>query len=1081
MKPLGQWVVATALGLALGGAGAPPPLAAQYFGQNKVQYHTFDWKMIQTEHFDIYYYDRERAAAVDAARMAERAYARLSRLLHHEFRGRKPIILYASHSDFQQTNALPGEVSEGVQGVTEFFKHRMVLPFTSSYHDFEHVLQHEMVHQFQYDVYSRGRPGAGIQTLISVNPPGWFMEGMAEFLSIGPIDPHTAMWLRDAALEGHLPSIEELTVDPRVFPYRFGHALFSYMGERWGDEVVGEILQASAAGGIPAALRRATGLTIEQLSDDWRDAVRTTYLPQVANHYRAGRIARPVLTERITSGRYNLAPALTPDGQQIAFFSERDNFFVDLWLADAETGRVKRRLVKSALSTNFESLRFIFSSGSFSPDGRYFAIVAKHEDRDDLVILDVKKNREERRVHIALNGLQTPSWSPDGKQLVFTGFDGGITDLFIVNRDGSDLRRLTNDRYADLQPTWSPDGKTIAFTTDRGPVTDFDLLRFGNMRIARFHLETGMIEHLNYMDVGKNINPTWSPDGTALAFVSDRNGISNLYLYEFGDDEVYQLTDFFTGISGISPLSPVISWAREVDRLAFAYYEDGKHHVYTLDNPRSLRQEPYRATLNPPIVSTLLNVPLSPLWRVPSGDLDSVLFSNQSLPADSAGPTVSVYRGDDGFRASAQAPVADSAGPRTLTVRALLDSATLSLPDTNEFVFRPYRVRYSADYMARPTIGYSRDNFGRGVYGGTALSLSDVLGDHSVILAAALNGRLAEAQALVGYVNQRRRLGWAIGASQAPSYFYSPSSYERVFINGDSLTRYTSRVRRFVVRQAFLQAYYPFNRFRRAEFGMSLQNVSDATLEVSSFYDRFGYWVGSSDVRTVPGPATNFVQPSVALVHDKTLFGWVGPFAGSRWRLEYSPAFGDWNFHAATLDYRQYIWFRPFTLAFRGLFFGRYGGDSDRFPIFLGSTDLLRGYTFGSFQRAECIQHVDQSSHTGCAEVDQLIGSKIAVASAELRFPLIYNVVLGFLGIGLPPIEAAVFYDVGMAWEDHSIVRWQRRAGENLHSVRQPLRSYGGSLRANIFGVLIMKFDYTQPLDRTRRRAYWTVTVGQTF
>ena len=249
-------IAAAVAALALAGAA---PLAAQYFGQNKVQYRSFDFQVIQTDHFEVYYYAAERAAALDAARMAERWYARLSRVLHHEFQGRKPIILYASQSDFQQTNAISGDIGEGTGGVTEFFKHRMVLPFTGSYAELEHVIGHEMVHQFQYDVFSRGRIGAGVQTLINVNPPLWFMEGMAEYLSIGPIDPHTSMWLRDASLEGHLPTIEQLTYDPRIFPYRFGHALWSYIGERWGDEAVGAILKATLSGGIEPAFKRTIG------------------------------------------------------------------------------------------------------------------------------------------------------------------------------------------------------------------------------------------------------------------------------------------------------------------------------------------------------------------------------------------------------------------------------------------------------------------------------------------------------------------------------------------------------------------------------------------------------------------------------------------------------------------------------------------------------------------------------------------------------------------------------------------------------------------------------------------------------
>src|SRR2546425_4560349 len=187
----------TRLMVVLGVGILATPAAAQYFGQNKVQYRSFNFQSIQTEHFDFYSSRVGRGGALAAARWPERAYARLSRILHHQFSSRKPIILYASQSDFQQTNVVDAS-GEGLGGVTEFFKHRAVLPFTGSYAEFEHVLQHAMVHQFQYDVFSRGRPGAGVQTLVTVNPPLWFMEGMAAHLSRGPINPETAMWLRHA-------------------------------------------------------------------------------------------------------------------------------------------------------------------------------------------------------------------------------------------------------------------------------------------------------------------------------------------------------------------------------------------------------------------------------------------------------------------------------------------------------------------------------------------------------------------------------------------------------------------------------------------------------------------------------------------------------------------------------------------------------------------------------------------------------------------------------------------------------------------------------------------------------------------
>ena len=574
----------------------PGSLAAQYFGRNKVQYTKFDFKVIQTEHFDVYYYDRERVAALDAARMAERSYGRLSKVLNHEFKERKPIILYASGSDFQQTNAT--EVGgESTGGVTDFARNRAVMPFSGAYADFEHVLQHEMTHQFQYDIWSRGRAGGGIQTLIAIAPPLWFAEGMAEYLSLGPINAETAMWLRDASLEGKLPTIKQMTADPyEYFPYRFGHALWSYIGERWGDEAVGAILKATLAGGIEPAFRRTIGLTLDQLSEQWRDAVQKRYLPEIGSRTKARAVADELLSKERSEGTLHLAPALSPDGSQVAYFSEKDFYSVDMYLADGVTGKVKRRILKSGVSSNYETYRFINSQANWSPDGKYLAFAAKRGPRDDIVIVDVARNKQVGRVQLKLSGVTTPSWSPDGKQLVFTGYDGGLSDLFIVDRDGKNLRRLTNDKYADLHPVWSPDGKTIAFATDRGPETDFNKLAIGNFRIALFDLVAGRITVLDHMDRGKNVSPQWSPDGKSVAFVSDRNGVSNVFLYDLADRDIYQITDLYTGAQGITPLSPVLSWARQADRLAFVYYEKGKFDVYSITNPRRLVRQPYQET-----------------------------------------------------------------------------------------------------------------------------------------------------------------------------------------------------------------------------------------------------------------------------------------------------------------------------------------------------------------------------------------------------------------------------------------------------------------------------------------------------
>jgi outer membrane protein assembly factor BamA len=200
---------------------------------------------------------------------------------------------------------------------------------------------------------------------------------------------------------------------------------------------------------------------------------------------------------------------------------------------------------------------------------------------------------------------------------------------------------------------------------------------------------------------------------------------------------------------------------------------------------------------------------------------------------------------------------------------------------------------------------------------------------------------------------------------------------------------------------------------------------------------------------------------SAALVHDASFFGATSPILGDRWRLEAAPTFGSLSFVTALADYRRYVMpVRPFTLAGRLLHVGRYGGsaDDDRIsPLFLGFPSLVRGYDFGSFTVDECPSDLT----LGCPAFDQLFGSKLLVANTELRFPL-----FGVLGVGdgyygFLPVEAALFYDAGVAWTDGTEPRL-------FGGDRRLMTSAGVSLRMNLFGFAIGQLDYVRPFAREK-------------
>src|SRR5450759_3161997 len=307
--------------------------AQQYFGMNQVHYKHFHWRVIETEHFLVHYYPEERAGAMDAARLAERSYARLSKILDHQFREKKPIILFASRSDFGQNN-VTGDLGEGTGGVTEALRHRMLLNFTGDYRSFEHVLAHEMVHAFQYDIFARGKAGNGMQALAEFMPPLWFAEGMAEYLALGPSSALTYSCMRVAALNGHIPAVKQMTDQPdEYFPYRYGHSFWTYVGKKWGDEAIGQIMSAVPSVGVDRAFRRELGESLEDLGDQWREDLQNRLLPLVGSLDRPRKFSQPLLTPHISDGAIFLAPALSSDGTRVAFLSNgslaRGQVFID--------------------------------------------------------------------------------------------------------------------------------------------------------------------------------------------------------------------------------------------------------------------------------------------------------------------------------------------------------------------------------------------------------------------------------------------------------------------------------------------------------------------------------------------------------------------------------------------------------------------------------------------------------------------------------------------------------------------------------------------------------------------------------
>ena len=357
---------------------------AQYFGQNKPHYQKFDFEVYETPNFDIYHYLKNKDKLNELAQQCEHWYHMHQSVLKDTFQSKNPIIFYNDHAAFQQTNAINSNVGVGTGGVTEAFKNRVIMPLAMSSEQTHHVLGHELVHAFQYNMILRG-DSTSIRNL--QNLPLWMVEGLAEYMSIGRIDAHTAMWMRDAVMNDDVPSIKDLDNYAKYFPYRYGQAFWAFITGYFGDDVIEPFFVETAKYGMKQAAKNVLDTDLETLSGMWQSALKTYYNPMLGD--KKERSYGKVLFDKSNSGKLNISPVLSPNGTYVIFLSEKGVFSTDLYLAKARNGEIVRKVASTAKSGHIDDFSYIESAGTWSPNSKQFAFVAFKKGKNVLVINDV--------------------------------------------------------------------------------------------------------------------------------------------------------------------------------------------------------------------------------------------------------------------------------------------------------------------------------------------------------------------------------------------------------------------------------------------------------------------------------------------------------------------------------------------------------------------------------------------------------------------------------------------------------------------------------------------------------------------
>jgi Tol biopolymer transport system component len=1033
VKTARLWLILALIGATAGLQSARGQ--ATIFGKNKVQYKQFNWYYIQSSHFDVYFNQGDEYIADFTADVAESSYEAIGKSFRYQLTNRVPIVVYDSHNEFQQTNVVNEYLEEGIGGVTELFKNRVVLPFEGDYKKFRHVIHHELVHAVINDMFYGGSIQSIIANNITLQLPLWFNEGLAEYEAL-KWDTNSDMFMRDATIHEYIVPIDYLN---GYFAYRGGQSVWNYITTKYGDQKIADILsRIKGTRSVDAGFRSAIGLSVSELSERWQKEQKVLYWPDIAKREDPADYARRLTDHKKDGSFYNTSPRISPQGDRIAFISNRDDYF-DVFIMSAIDGSIQDKIVKGQRTPDFEELHLITPGMTWSPDGKRLALAAKSGDKDAIIILDANSGKEEK-LEFELDGIFSVDWSPPSPdstprddRIVFAAAKGGRSDIYLYDLQTKELKNLTDDIFSDGDPSWSGDGNAIYFSSDRNDYLDpaavprgfkMQHYNFGQSDIYRIDLPTGRITRITDEPGSDESSPVASRDGKHLLYISDVSGINNIYMKDLDSGTVRPLTNSITGVYQLS-------LSQDGSKLTFNSLDDGGFDVFLMRMPfdrtlkvKEIEPSEFIKRLHQPAIRTETVEAKKESLKVGN---DIVVRGEGRDSTKLYGDEVKIdlrnYVFNDVFRESREKKP-DSA--KSFQITDNVDSA-------GNYKVNKYKLNFSPDIV----YGNAGYNTFYGVQGSTLMAFSDMLGDHQLFLLTNLLFDLKNSDYAIAYLYLPKRIDYGIQAFHSARFLVLDDS-----LNGSSLFRF----RNYGVTGL---ASYPLTHFERLEFNLSWYNITRENM----------------DLTFQPAQRRSLILTEFSYVHDNSLWGLIAPVNGDRYNLSIlgSPKIGGeaLGFYSITGDYRTYfrLW-KNYTFAFRLAGGGSFGEDPQRFIV--GGVDNWINRQFENdhipIDNAEDYVFLTSGIPLRGYNYNAKIGTKYGLMNMEFRFPFFGYFVAGPLPIFFQSLNGVIFFDLGSAWTGRDDFKgFDRDADGNLY-MKDLLSGMGYGVRVVFLGFLL-KFD----------------------
>lgn len=1071
----------------------PVYLSAQFytgsqmsFGKNRVQYLDQFWTFYKFEKFDVYFYLNGKELALHTARYAEQCLPEIEKKLESSLDTKIQFLIYNTLNDLRQSNiGLMSNEQYNTGGVTHIIGHKVFLYFDGDLNHLNQQIRSGIARILAERIIYGETIGSQIKSSTITNLPDWYINGLVSYLG-NEWNTEIDNRMRDGILSGRFLKFNHLQDEEATIA---GHSVWYYVAQKYGEKFIPNIVYMTRVSrGVESGFLYVLGISFKNLMKDWKAWYKEKY-SATGNYTPYG----SQLAIRFKPDRVYDKVKISPDGEKV-IYSCNDHGLYKVFLFNQITGK-KQRIFRKGYRHD-DKVDFTYPLLAWHPGGQVIAMITEHKGLLWLYFYDMETKKWTKQNIFGFQKILDFSYSPDGRQFVFSAVQRGESDLFLYNIAANSSEQLTRDNYNDLYPRFLPKTGKIIFSSNRPD----DTLRFDKDIPLKYR---GQANHdLFLIDAAPGNRALTRVTKTPLAneidampyspgyftYLSDANGIYNRYVARF--DSAISYVDTTTHYRYFVRSYPVSNYARGMlsqdvsplsGKTAEVFYEKNRNRIFLSD----VIQTPSPAAL------TLQNTPyldqVKQKYDLQQAEKDAFkqgqprtkrkkfvnVYDKEPVPGkDTSLISISNYR----ITEPGGGP-ADTLGTRRNKPRN--DAVKDSVPPK----VRNYNVEYSINQLInqldfsylnasyQPFTGYAGPIYlNPGTTALFTLGATDLLEDYRIIGGVRLNFDLTNNEYLLGFANLKSRVD--------KETFFHRTSYD---------VNYTNAIVRHRIHEISYIMRYPFTEALSLKGTVMLQNDKAIVLSTDQFTlaekNINNYWASGKG----------------ELIFDNTRELGLNLYQGMRYKL-----FGEYyqlidrkttNMIVVGLDIRHYTRIhRSFIWANR-LAASTSFGDS-KLMYYLGGVDNWIVPTFNEDNSIDNSQnYAYQTLATNMRGFSQNVrnGNSFAVLNSELRFPVFrYFFNRPLKSDFLNNFQVVGFADVGSAWkglnplseENTYFTRtiYQAPLLVTVQVQKDPfVAGYGIGLRSRLFGYFV-RADWAWGIeDRTRQDRIFYLSFSLDF